>query len=216
MIQDNVTFANREERLQEVMAERGLTLVHPFDNWDIIHGQATAALELLQDHPDLEVIVTPVGGGGLFTGTALAAKSHNRNLTVIGVEPENADDARQTLEAREIRSLPTSPDTIADGVRTIAIGQRNFEVIVERNLIDAIITVTEAEIEEGLLTAWTRTKLALEPTGALPLAAYAANKLGQGAREDGSRGPGKIGLILSGGNANLQLVSRLLGRSSEK
>jgi len=102
------------------------------------------------------------------------------------------------------------------GSATISIGRRNFEVIVERNLIDAIITVTEAEIEEGLLTAWTRTKLALEPTGALPLAAYTANKLSQGPRDDGSRRSGKIGLILSGGNANLELVSRLLGRSSAK
>ena len=214
VIQDGVTFANREERMRELRAERGLTLVHPFDDWDIIHGAGTAAWELLEDHPDLEAIVTPLGGGGLTSGTILAAKSKNPGLKVFGVEPEQADDARRSLDQHRIVALTEAPQTIADGVRTTAIGARTFEVMVEQGLIDGIITVTEREIEESLLTAWTRLKLALEPTGALPLAAYAANKVpitkGETTNGKAGQGTGKVGLILSGGNANLELVSRLL------
>lgn len=206
VIQDGVTFANREERMRELKEERGLTLVHPFDDWDIIHGAATAARELLEDHPDLEAIVTPLGGGGLTSGTILAAKSMNPDLKVFGVEPERADDARQSLEKYEIVALTEAPDTIADGVRTTSIGNRTFEVMIDRQLIDGIITVNEQEIEESLLTSWTRLKLALEPTGALPLAAYRA----RAGRIQTESKTGKVGLILSGGNANLELVSRLL------
>ena len=209
VIQEGVTFDNREQRMREVRDERGLTLVHPFDNWDIIHGAGTAARELLQEHPDLEAIVTPVGGGGLFCGTALAAKAHNPRLKVIGVEPEAADDARRTVEAKAIQTLASSPTTIADGVRTVSIGERNFEVMVLKGLIDEIVTVGEQEIQESLLTAWTRLKLALEPTGVLPLAAYEHGKIKT------PSGSGKVGLILSGGNANLQLVSRLLREAVE-
>ena len=204
VVQEGVTFANREERMRELKEERGLTLVHPFDNWDIIHGAGTAARELLLDHPDLEAIVTPLGGGGLTCGTILAAKSRNPGIKIFGVEPERADDARQSLEAHRIVALTQAPDTIADGVRTTAIGARNFEVMVERQLIDGIITVSERQIEESLLTSWTRLKVALEPTGALPLAAYLSNRI------ETRTSTGKVGLVLSGGNANLELVSRLL------
>ena len=200
VIQEGITFANREERLREVMAERGFTLVHPFDDWAVIHGQGTAAVELLQDAPDLEVIATPVGGGGIFSGTAIAARSRRASIKVIGVEPAQADDAYQTWKAGSIQTLPGSPTTLADGVRATAIGRRNFEVMVTNGLIDGIVTVTEEEIAEGVRTAWTRLRLALEPTGALPLAAYMAGKLPAG----------KTGLILSGGNANFETVAKLL------
>ncbi|HLH28330.1 MAG TPA: pyridoxal-phosphate dependent enzyme, partial [Acidimicrobiales bacterium] len=102
VIQEGVTFENREERCRQVMAERGLELVHPFDDWDIVHGQATAAAEVLEDDPTLGTIVVPVGGGGLLSGTALAAKARNPAIRVIGVEPEVADDARRTLETGRI------------------------------------------------------------------------------------------------------------------
>jgi len=205
VIQEGITFDNREQKVREVMDERGLTLVHPFDNWDIIHGQATAARELLDDAPDLQMIVTPTGGGGLLSGTALAAKATNPHVQVIGVEPERADDARRTLESGQIQTLPAAPDTIADGVRTTSIGQCNFEVMVTHRLVDAIVTVSEEEIAAGVVAAWTRLKLALEPTGCLPLAAFLANKL------PGQNGPGRTtGLILSGGNASLSLVAKLL------
>ena len=202
VIQEGIMFANREQRLREVMAERGFALVHPFDDWDVIHGQGTAARELLDDEPDLEVIAAPVGGGGLLSGTAISAKSHNAGVKVVGVEPEAADDAYRTWRSGSIQTLPTSPQTLADGVRTTAIGARNFEVMFANRLVDEIVLVSEAEIADAVRTAWTRVHLALEPTGALTLAAYLARKLPQG----------RTGLILSGGNANLQTVATLLAR----
>ncbi len=201
VIQDGITFANREQRLREVMKERGFTLVHPFDDWDVIHGQGTAVRELLEDAPGLEVVVAPVGGGGLLAGSAISAKSHNSALRVVGVEPEAADDAYRTWKAGSIQTLPTSPKTLADGVRTTAIGARNFEVMFANRLVDEIVTVTENEIGAAVQVAWSRLHLALEPTGTLPLAAYLAGKLPGG----------RTGLVLSGGNANLQTVATLLG-----
>jgi threonine dehydratase len=202
VIQDGVTFENRDERLRQVVAERDLTLVHSFDDWDIIHGQGTAAREMLQDDPEIGTIVTPIGGGGLLSGTALAARAWGREVRVIGVEPEVADDARRTLRTGTIQRLDHAPDTIADGVRLLSIGRRNFEVMVERGLIDDIVTVTEAELQATLLRAWLEVKLAIEPSGALPLAAFLAGKLPDDGRP--------IGLVLSGGNASLELVARLL------
>jgi threonine dehydratase len=206
VINEGITFANREERVREVMVERGLTLVHPFDNWDIIHGQGTATLELLADFPDVRTVSAPVGGGGLLSGTALAAKSHDRSIRVVGVEPEVADDAYQTWKSRSIQTLAAAPTTIADGVRTVSIGDRNFEVMVTQGLVDEIVTVTEDEIAKAVVTAWTRLKLAIEPTGALPLAAFLAGKVGPG----GSL----TGLILSGGNPDRKLIARLLAANA--
>src|SRR5919197_1639260 len=205
--QEGVTFANREQKLKEAIEETGLTLVHPFDDWAIIHGQGTAAKELLEDHPDVTTVIAPTGGGGLLSGTALAAKAQSSDIKVYGVEPEVAADARESLRTRSIQTLPGPPDTIADGVRTTAIGKRTFEVIVERGLVDDIVTVSEAEIAKALVTAWTRLKLAIEPTGALPLAAYLNDKVPKN---------GKTALILSGGNANLTLVSRLLNQAAAR
>jgi threo-3-hydroxy-L-aspartate ammonia-lyase len=202
IIQEGVTFANREELMRQVMAERGLAPVHPFDDWDVIHGQGTAAREMLADDPEIATIVAPVGGGGLVSGTALAARARVDRIRVIGVEPERADDARRTLETGRIQTLDRVPDTLADGVRVTAIGRRNFEVLVERGLIDDIVTMSETEIQEGLLTAWLRLRLALEPTGALPLAAFLAGKLPRDGRP--------LGLVLSGGNADPGVVARLL------
>jgi len=200
VIQEGITFANREQRLREVMAERGFTLVHPFDDWNVIHGQGTAARELLEDEPDLDVVAAPVGGGGLLAGTAISSKRHNAKLKVVGVEPAAADDAYRTWKAGRIQVLASSPRTLADGVRTTAIGARNFEVMFEHRLVDEIVTVTEDEIAGAVQVAWSRMHLALEPTGALPLAAKLYGKLPRG----------RAGLILSGGNANLQTVATLL------
>lgn len=201
VIQEGITFANREQRLHEVMAERRFSLVHPFDDWDVIHGQGTAAEEMLDDEPGLISLAAPVGGGGLLSGSAIAAKSRNPAIRVIGVEPVQADDAYQSWKAGSIRSLAAAPATIADGVRTTAIGQRPFEVMFANTLVDEIVTVTEEEIAAAVRVAWTRLHIALEPTGTLPLAAYLAGKLPKGL----------TGLILSGGNANLETVAKLLG-----
>jgi threonine dehydratase len=200
VIQEGVTFANREQRLRQAMAERGYTLVHPFDDWGVIHGQGTAVRELLDDAPDLEVIATPVGGGGLLAGSAISAKHHNASIQVIGVEPVAADDAYRSWKAGSIQTLPSSAKTLADGVRTTAIGARNFEVMFENRLVDKIVTVTEDDIARAVQVAWSRLHLALEPTGTLPLAAYLAGKLAEG----------RTGLLLSGGNANLETVATLL------
>ncbi len=201
VIQEGITFANREQRLREVMAERGYALVHPFDDWDVIHGQGTAVRELLEDEPDLEVVATPVGGGGLLSGSAISAKSRDASIKVVGVEPVAADDAYRSWKAGRIEKLSTSPTTLADGVRTTAIGLRNFEVMFVNRLVDEIVTVTEDEIAAAVRVAWSRIHLALEPTGALPLAAHLSGKLPGG----------RAGLVLSGGNANLQTVAKLLG-----
>ncbi|HVH62788.1 MAG TPA: threonine/serine dehydratase [Candidatus Dormibacteraeota bacterium] len=202
VIQEGITFANREARLHEEMAARGLDLVHPFDDWNVIHGQGTVVMELLEDAPDLEVIASPVGGGGLLSGSAISAKAHNPAITVLGVEPARADDAYRTWKAGSIQVLAESPKTLADGVRTVAVGERNFEVMFKNQLVDEIVTVTEEEIANAVRVAWSRLHLALEPTGTLPLAAHLAGKLPKG----------RTGLILSGGNANLQTVSTLLNQ----
>jgi threonine dehydratase len=144
-----------------------------------------------------------LGGGGLLCGTALAAKSHSQNVKVIGVEPETANDAQQTYRTGQIQTLTEPPHTLADGVRTVSIGRRNFEVMVERRLVDDVVTVTEEEIAHATVHAWTQLKLAIEPTGALPLAAHLAGKI--------PTKPGApIALILSGGNADPNLIARLL------
>jgi threonine dehydratase len=204
VIQHNVTFANREQRLKELMQQNpDLTLIHPFDDWDIIHGQGTATREVLEDHPGIAVMATPLGGGGLLCGTALAAKSHNQDVRVVGVEPETANDAQQTYRTGQIQTLSEPPQTLADGVRTVSIGRRNFEVMVEKRLVDDVVTVSEEEIARATVHAWTELKLALEPTGALPLAAHLAGKL--------PTKPGApVALILSGGNADPHLVATLL------
>jgi len=202
VIQDGITFANREQRMRQLMAELGYVLVHPFDDWDVIHGAGTVVRELLDDEPELEVIATPVGGGGLLSGSAISAKSHNPSIKVIGVEPAAADDAYQSWKSGHIVTLPTSPTTIADGVRTVAIGKRNFEVMFTNRLVDEIVTVTEDEIANAVKVAWSRLHLALEPTGTLPLAAYLSGKLPKG----------RTGLVLSGGNADLSTVATLLSR----
>jgi threonine dehydratase len=200
VIQEGITFANRELRLKEVMAERDYDLVHPFNDWDVIHGQGTAALEMLEDSPDIDVVAAPLGGGGLLSGSAIVARAQNRNIKVVGVEPERANDAFQTWKAGSIQTLPAAPDTLADGVRTMAVGERTFEVMFGRGLVDEVVTVSEDEIAEAVRLAWTRLHLAVEPTGALPLAAFLSGKLPKG----------RTGLILSGANANLETVAKLL------
>ena len=202
VIQDGVTFANREQRLRDEMEGSGLVLVHPFNDWDVIHGQGTVAMEMLDDDPAIEMIVTPCGGGGLLSGTALWAKHANPARKVIGVEPAAADDASRSLHSGRLVRLEDSPVTLADGVRALSMLDKTFEVIVTRGLVDDIVTVTEDEIAEAVRVAWFRLHLALEPTGALPLAAFLAGKL--------PAAPSVIGLVMTGGNADRAVISRLL------
>jgi threonine dehydratase len=181
----------RERKLAEILAHEPAELVHPFDDARIIAGQGTAALELLSEVPDLEVISTPVGGGGLIGGTALAAKGMSGPIRVIGAEPEQADDAYQSFRSGERRAL-NAPQTIADGLRG-SIGVRNFDLL--RRLVDDVVTVSEAEIVTAMRVVLQDLKLLIEPSSAVPVAAMLARKLGPAAR---------VGIVLSGGNVDLE------------
>lgn len=206
VITDGITAENREERVRQIRDDRGFALIHPFDDWDVIHGQGTAARELLYERPSIGTIVAPVGGGGLMSGTTLAAKAHDPHTRLVGVEPEVAADAAASLRDHKRQSLMAPPHTMADGVRTMAIGERSFEVLIEQGLLSEIVTVSEQEIAQAVVVAWERLKLALEPTGALPLAAFLAGKLGDT--------PEPIALILSGGNFDRAVVSRIFAEAS--
>ena len=201
VLTEGVTFANRDQKLVEAVESSGYALVHAYDDWNVIHGQGTGALELLEDVPDLDTVACPVGGGGQISGWALATKAIRPEVRVVGVEPATADDAYRSFHSRTLERLAAAPITIADGVKTLSLGAKNFEVLIENGLMDDIVTVTEEELEQALLTAWLRCKIALEPTGALSLAAFLAGKLGTGR---------KVGLVLSGGNADPALMARLL------
>jgi threonine dehydratase len=190
----------RERRLAEILARESAELVHPFDDARIIAGQGTAALELLSEVPDLEVISTPVGGGGLIGGTALAAKGISADIRVIGAEPEQADDAYQSFRSGERRAV-VAPDTIADGLRG-SIGTLNFELL--RRLVDDVVTVGEADIVAAMRVVLGDLKMLIEPSSAVPVAAMLAGRLGRGRR---------VGVVLSGGNVDLDQCPFLRGGS---
>lgn len=183
------TQSARETAVADVVAATGATEVHPYDNDHIIAGAGTAALELVQAVPDLDVVVAPVGGGGLLSGTSLAAHGVAPTVRVVGAEPAGADDAARSFEAGHL--LPqTNPQTIADGLRT-GLSERTFAIIAEH--AETIVTVTEEEIVQAMQMTWTRTKLIVEPSAAVAIAAV--RKL----EPAGSR----IGIIVSGGNVEL-------------
>jgi threonine dehydratase len=188
VITDGVTFGNRDALARALAAERDWPFVHSSDDWDVIHGQATVAEEILAALPDLATIVVPVGGGGLLSGTALAVKSRAPHVAVIGVEPELAADAAASLRTGRLQRLDGEADTIADGARVACLGERPFEVIVARGLVDGIVTVSE----DSIRSAWhALAGVPAEPTAALPVAALL----------DGTV-PGGTGtaLVISGGN----------------
>jgi threonine dehydratase len=203
VVTDGVRIENREEMGRQAAASSGWPLVHPFADWDVIHGQGTVALEVLEDAPGTGVIVTPVGGGGLVSGTAIVAAAAG-GARVIGVEPAVADDAARSLRSGRHERLAQAPETIADGVRALAIGGLAFDVIVSRRLVDDVVTVSEPEIAEAVAFAWTRLRLALEPTGALPLAAHLAGRLPAGTPA------APTVLVLTGGNFEPDVVARVL------
>jgi threonine dehydratase len=189
----------REKRLAEILAREPAELVHPFDDERIIAGQGTAALELLTEVPDLDVISTPVGGGGLIGGTALAARQLAPGIRVIGAEPEQADDAYRSFRSGQ-RCAVSAPQTIADGLRG-SIGVRNFELL--KSCVDDVVTVSEQAIVEAMRVVLGDLKLLIEPSSAVPVAALLAGKFGAGAR--------RIGIVLSGGNVDLELCPFLRG-----
>ena len=189
----------REQKLAEILAREGGEVVHPFDDERIIAGQGTAALELLTEVPDIDVISTPVGGGGLIGGTALAAKTLAPGIRVVGGEPANADDAYRSLKTGQ-RCPVTAPDTLADGLRG-SIGVRNFELI--HTLVDDIVTVREPQIVEGMRVALQDLKLLIEPSSAVSVAAALQGGLGKAGE--------RVGIVISGGNVDLDQCPFLRG-----
>jgi threo-3-hydroxy-L-aspartate ammonia-lyase len=187
----------REEVAASLLRERGLTLIPPYDHADIIAGQGTAALELLEEVGDLDSILAPCGGGGLLAGTALAA-AISSGCRVIGVEPEAADDATRTFRTGTIYSV-RNPATIADGLRTPSLGAINWPIIRER--VADFTTVSDAEIVAAMRILWTRMKLVVEPSGAVALA---------GLLRLGDSLEGRVGVIVSGGNVDLRTACGLM------
>ncbi|MDY0004697.1 MAG: pyridoxal-phosphate dependent enzyme [Polyangia bacterium] len=185
------TLAARESTLAEVVAETGAHFVHPYNDPRVIAGQGTAALELLEEVPDLDAILAPVGGGGLMSGTAIAAQALRPGIRVLGAEPEGADDAHRSLAAGRI--LPSeAPRTVCDGLLT-SLGELTFAILGRR--LEAIVTVSDEAIIAALRHLMERAKLVVEPSGAVPLGAVLEGKVDLGGL--------RVGLILSGGNLDL-------------
>ncbi|UCH85473.1 MAG: pyridoxal-phosphate dependent enzyme [Candidatus Latescibacterota bacterium] len=185
------TLEAREATLAEVVAKTGATVIHPYNDLRVIAGQGTATLELISDVADLEAILAPVGGGGLLSGTAIAAAALSPRTRVFGCEPEGADDARRSFESGSwVPSV--SPDTIADGLLT-SLGDLTFPIILRH--VAGIITVDDEGIAHAMRLVWERMKIVIEPSAAVPLAALMKHRSAVRGR--------RVGILLSGGNVEL-------------
>lgn len=198
VIECESTQAAREEAVEKVVREKGATFLHPYNDWNVIYGQGTAAAELLEEVPDLNFILAPVGGGGLMSGTAMAAAAYAPDCMAFGAEPVLAGDAYMSLHKGTIqKAFP--PKTIADGLRT-SLGDKTLYTL-SRYLKD-ILLVDEQEIVEAMRLVWERMKIVIEPSSAVPLAAVLHNpELFAGSR---------VGIILSGGNVDAGVFFRQL------
>jgi threonine dehydratase len=186
------TLQSREDNTRIIMDRTGATLIHPYDNFNVICGQGTAALELLEEKDDLEIVIAPVGGGGLMSGTSTCVKGINKQIKVIGAEPLNANDAFTSFTTG-ILTPSVNPLTIADGLLT-SLSELTFSVI--KNNVDQIITAKEESIIECMLIVWERMKVIIEPSSATVLAVIKENPaLFRGK---------KVGLIISGGNVDFR------------
>ena len=181
----------REEASKAVIVETGAHLVHPYDDPDVIEGQGSVALELLREVPDIDMIVAPIGGGGLISGTALAAHGISSRIKIAGVEPEGADDAIRSVNAGKLTPLD-APHSIADGVLS-PLSERTFGVI--RQHVEDVVSVNEEMIVNAMRTLWERMKIVVEPSGALPLASVLGGRLDVTGK--------RVGIIVSGGNVDL-------------
>jgi threonine dehydratase len=194
VVQDGVTTANRAERADEYVRQ-GRYLVHPFDDWSVITGQGTVGLEIGEDAPeDIEMVLFPIGGGGLISGSAIALRALRPNIRIIGVEPVACAAAKASREAGRRISLPPAP-TVADGAR-MSVGEKAWSVISE--LVDDIVSVDDGEILEAVDFILTRAKLVVEPTGAMTVAALLSRRF--------EGGPAVA--VLSGGNLDPQTLAR--------
>jgi threonine ammonia-lyase medium form len=194
---------SREEIGAGLAGERGLELVKPYDDALVMAGQGTVALELLGEAPDLDVLVTPVGGGGLIAGCSTAAKAIRPGIRVVGVEPEEGDDTRRSLASGK-RVRIEVPRTIADGLQTTEPGELTFEVNRER--VDEIVTVSDEQIVEAMVFLFDRLKLVAEPSGAVAIAALLSGKLDARGRT--------VGVVLSGGNLGAARFGEMVRRST--
>ena len=185
---------SRENTLNKIVKEDGSTIVHPYNDEKIIAGQGTAAKELLEKIPDLDIIIAPVSGGGLLAGTLLAAKAINSNIKVYGAEPKNADDTYQSIKRKKIVPNKTT-DTIADGLRA-QVGTITFPIIQKH--VDGIILVSEEMIIQSMRMVWQRLKIIIEPSCSIVLAAILTNN-----KQFYNK---RIGLILTGGNVDLDTL----------
>lgn len=188
------TLAAREAACAEVIAETGARLVHPYNDYAVMAGQGTATLELLEQAPNLDLIIAPVGGGGLLSGTAVAAKGAKPGIRVIAAEPAAADDAARSFAAGHIIPLDKTT-TIADGLRT-SLGERNFPLIQQH--VDGIVTVSEESIVAAMRRIWEVLKIIIEPSCAVPYAAIMEKKIDVTGQ--------RVGLILTGGNVDLDAL----------
>jgi threonine dehydratase/serine racemase len=198
------TLAAREAAARDVVARTGGAFVHPYDDARVVAGQGTAALELLESVPDLDAIVAPIGGGGLMSGTCIAARGTRPAVRLFAAEPKGADDAARSLAAG--RLIPqTAPDTIADGLLT-SLGAITWPIV--RDHLEAVVTVTDEEIVAAIRFTLESMKLLVEPSGAVPIAAI----LSESFRAIG--GVQRVGVIVSGGNVDLARLADLLRPSS--
>jgi threonine dehydratase len=191
---------SREEIAAVLQGERGMTLIPPYDHADVVAGQGTAALEMLEETGPLDFILTPCGGGGLLSGTALAASDLAPGCRVVGVEPERADDATRSFRTGVLHTRQAGPETIADGLRTPSLGRITFPLV--RSLVSEMRTVTEEQIVETMRFMWTRMKLMAEPSGAVPVATLLA--------DGGAMRGARVGVVVSGGNVDLAAACALL------
>ncbi|MEW6667416.1 MAG: pyridoxal-phosphate dependent enzyme [Thermodesulfobacteriota bacterium] len=186
------TLEAREEALAALVGSTGAAFIPPYNDYRVIAGQGTAALELCRQVPGLDVVMAPVGGGGLLSGTAIAVTSVSPGTRVIGAEPERADDAYRSMQAGRI--IPVEhPETIADGLRT-SLGTLTFPII--RQLVGEIVTVGEEGIVEAMRWIWERMKIVVEPSSAVPLGALLTGRIDLSGK--------RVGIILSGGNVDLE------------
>lgn len=188
----------REQVAAELQAESGAVIVPPYDHPHVIAGQGTAALELLEEAGALDWLLVPCGGGGLLSGSALAARALAPGCKVVGVEPERADDATRSFRTGELVTIEC-PDTIADGTRTLSLGRLTFPLVLRH--VDDMATVSEEAIAEAVRFLFARARLVVEPSGALPVAALLSGAV---------RVSGRVGVVLSGGNVDPETYCALL------
>jgi threo-3-hydroxy-L-aspartate ammonia-lyase len=198
VVQGNVTAATRGEVAREIADRTGAVLVPPFDDPEIVAGQGTVALEILSDWPEVDTIVVPTGGGGLLSGIALAATSIRPGLRVIGVEPEAGNDAQRSLREGRLVTIDP-PRTIADGARTLALGELPFSII--RSRVADIVTVSDEALRAAVRLLALRARLVVEPTGALAVAALLEGRISP---------PGRVAAVVSGGNVAPALLAEVL------